>query len=137
MAGRLLAWACKSWWLHKVKAGGRLGGGSRGGKIHENPHQGLTRLGARLFQSLIRSVPPVLWGLKDCWEAVASPPSIICFPLTPAKLGRIWASKSDRPGLKPPASTSHESWWLHNPGYTTPQGLAFPEPHLRTLWFGS
>lgn len=58
MAGRLLAWACTSRWLHKVKAGGRLRGGGRGGRIHENPHLGLTRLGPRLFQSLDRSVPP-------------------------------------------------------------------------------
>lgn len=118
------------WWLHEGKVGGRLGVGG-GGRIHKNPHVGLTRLGAGLFQPISGSVPTQSSGDQRTAGRgrPAHPLQTVSFSLSPNQEEHGLRSQTDLDSKYPlPLPAGHPG------GHTSPQSLTFPESHLQTLW---
>lgn len=81
-------------WLYKVKAGGRPGDGSGGGRIHENLLPGLIWLGAGSSSPSAGLFPtPVLWGPQDCYKGTASHPLQALLPLYSHQIGKNMGCK--------------------------------------------
>lgn len=117
-------------WLYEVKAGGRPGDGSGGGRIHENLLPGLTWLGAGSSSPSAGLFPtPVLWGPQDCSKGTDSqspPPSSASPLLSPNWKEHGLQSRTDlgsKPRLLPPA--------VNPGGHTTPWSHTFPNPTFR------
>lgn len=96
--------------LVAAQGGGRRQAGGRRRQGWKGPQE--SPLGAdvargRALPALQQLCPPSPLGTAGL---LGGAPSTICFPFSLNKLGRTWAVKSDRPGLKTPsAPTSCES----------------------------